>query len=77
MKLIKLILWLVVTLIIAYFLTDLKIGEKSLKQTIDGQLNRFWPGLVEKKESLTQEPPKEEITENDAKKLNNLFEKNK
>ncbi len=35
MKLIKFIFWLCLIFIIAYFLTDLKVGGKTIKQEID------------------------------------------
>lgn len=32
---IKFIFWILITLTLAYFMTDIKIGEKTLKQAID------------------------------------------
>lgn len=39
MKLIKLIFWLAATIILAYYMTDIKWGGKSLKQHLDGLIH--------------------------------------
>lgn len=44
-KLLKLFLWLGVIVILAYFMADIKIGGKSLKQNID-DLIRSKPGVT-------------------------------
>ena len=77
MRLIRFILWAAVTLVIAYFLTDLKIGGKSIKQNIDKAIQKVMPGLLQKVEAVfgsgetdsdsyivseSKEGPREDIT---------------
>ncbi|MBI2339997.1 MAG: hypothetical protein HYU99_06510 [Deltaproteobacteria bacterium] len=91
MRLIKFILWLAVTVIIAYFLTDLKIGGKTIKQTIDEKIGAVWPGFSGAKNRLLgvthneemrgivseiKESPKEKITEEDSKQLEEVLKEN-
>lgn len=35
MKLIKLLIWMALTIVVAYLLTDIKVGEKTIKQNLD------------------------------------------
>ena len=91
MKFIRFILWVAVTIVIAYFLTDLKIGGKTIKQKIDQLIHKAAPGLSRKMEAVfgsgetdsglsgipeSKEGPKEEITADDEKKLDKLIEQN-
>lgn len=91
MKLIRLFLWICVTIVIAYFLTDLKIGGKTIKQNIDQFIQKAAPGLWQKTEAVfgsggtglntpivseAKEGPKEDINDDDEKKLDKLIEQN-
>ena len=90
MKLIKMFIWIVVTLIIAYFLSDLKVGGQTIKQQIDGWIHGQsgslksralnWmddnksSGLNSEMTSKTPDFTKEEISKKDQKKLKKLLE---
>lgn len=89
-KLIKLFLWIVATLIIAYFLADFKIGGKTIKQRVDhflqgdiaGKAKNLFndsksSGLDSNIVSESHGPPQEEIKSSDQKKLKNILDKEK
>lgn len=39
MKAIKLLIWILVVVVVAYFMTDIKIGDKTIKKHIDTMLS--------------------------------------
>ena len=63
-KLIKFILWVCLTIVMAYFLSDIKIGGKTLKQNIDDFLH-----------SPKGEEIKKEIQSYTEKKIQSTIEK--
>lgn len=80
-KLIKFILWLGVIIVLAYFMTDLKIGGKTIKENIDDVLksqdikipsfNNEEKKTVKKK--TVDEAPNDHIRESEKKRLEEIL----
>lgn len=91
MKLIKFFFWLCLIFVIAYLMTDLKIGGKTIKQKIDQVIAgtpvgdykdkairwiAFQLGEKQAEGENQLSPSQEDISEKDAKNLKKLIEKN-
>lgn len=85
MQLIKLILWVGVLIVMSYFMTDIKIEGKTIKQHIDGFLesNSLKSGadkvknlLDEKGMKGKEQNPLEDISTKDQENLKKVLQQN-
>lgn len=87
-KILKFFFWLLATLILAYFLTDIKVSGKTLKEHVDSiirsekskqvkqQVDKWFDQKTNSKEDKEKPEVKEEIKEEESKKLEKVIKKN-
>lgn len=84
LKILKFFFWLLATLILAYFMTDIKVSGKTLKEHIDSlirsektkQVKQQVDKWFDQKTGSGQEKEKPEIKEEESKKLEKVIQKN-